>query len=402
MNYIKDKKHGLMIMIGLMFTTAVGQVTATYLPALTEIYAAFPDTSAFWQAFINTGPSLIAIPFLLASGLFARYVNKRNLLIVNMIVFLIGIIICVFATNVTMLIMGRVVSGVPAITILVPTLSLIPELWTEEAKMSRVMGFYFGASGFFSAAWSFIAGFIAIAGWRYVFALNLFCILPLLLVIKYVPATPLERKETVKIEISTNEKTNLKGFILLMVSLAIMSMFGYSIYYLMSLYVDEANLGGSIFAGLVLTALGIIVAVFSFIFGPIYVKMKKWLHPICFLGIGLVYLLFAVKLTQVEVFVAVIVFSIFLALVIAYYPTRLSAYVPGYKLSLFTGIYETVTYGFQFLCAYVPLIIGAITGNSTIMFTNLVVGVIVTVSGIVILLVVLFDKGLFPKERGEN
>lgn len=397
MEYIKDKKHGLMIMIALMFTTAVGQVTATYLPALTEIYAAFPDTSAFWQAFINTGPSLIAIPFLLASGIFARYINKRKLLIINMVIFLIGIVVCICATNVTMLIIGRVVSGVPAITILVPTLALIPELWTEEAKMSRVMGFYFGASGFFSAAWSFIAGFIALAGWRYVFMLNLICILPLLMVIKYVPATPLERKETVTVEADQEEKANIKGFVLLMASLAVMSMFGYSIYYLMSLYVAEANLGGSVFAGIVLTALGIIVAVFSFIFGPIYVKMKKWLHPICFLGIGLVYLLFAIKLSQIAVIAAVIVFSIFLALVIAYYPTRLSAYVPASRLSMFTGIYETVTYGFQFLCAYVPLIIGTITGNSTIMFTNLAVGIIVTIIGIIITLVVIFDKGLFPK-----
>ena len=366
-------------------------VYSVLMPVLPDVYKAFP-CSPFWQGFIITGPSLVAIPFLLITGFLAKSISKKTLLIMNLIVFLIGGVGGAFVTNLPMLIISRVLSGVPAIVLLVPTLSIISELWQDEIRRSKVVGYYYGFSGAYGAALSFASGVIATFGWRNAFLLNGIAIIALVMVVAFVPKTPPEgqRKEleddNKEKKVNQGNTLNKRGFILLMASLAVMSIFGFAMYYLMSVYVEERALGGSVYIGTLGSVMEIAVSVVSFVFGFIYTKLKSWMHPLIFLLMGVLNALLIFNLGSGATLVVFALLGAGMTIAIDYYPTVLPNYVPQSKMTLFMSIYEAVTYGAMFLCAYVPTLVGTVTGNYTCGFACIWMAVILIGVGVVLLI----------------
>lgn len=391
MNLIENKKHELLAMWALFLSSSGTWVYSILMPVLTDVYKEFP-CSQFWQGFIITGPSLVAIPVLLITGLLAKRISKKTLLIINLVVFIVGGVGGAFVSNLTMLIISRILSGVPAIVILVPTLSIISELWKDEKRRSKIVGYYYGFSGAYGAALSFASGIIATFGWRNSFLLNGIAIIAFVMVVAFVPKTLPEGKRTPTEEFNetvncnqTELALNKKGFVLLMTSLTIMSIFGFAMYYLMSVYVEERALGGSVYIGTLGLVMEIAVSVVSFAFGFIYNKLKKWMHPLIFISMGLLNALLIFNLGGGMTLIVFAFLGAGMTIAIDYYPTVIPNYVPQSKITLFMSIYEAVTYGAMFLCAYVPMMIGSITGNYTCGFACIWMSVILLGVGLFLL-----------------
>jgi EmrB/QacA subfamily drug resistance transporter len=98
-----------------------------------------------------------------------RYGRKRALL-TGVAVFAAGAVVAATAPNVQILVLGRVIQGVGAACSEPGTLSLVRQLYPDDARRSRVLGGWAAASGVALAAGPVAAGLlVAIGGWRAVF-----------------------------------------------------------------------------------------------------------------------------------------------------------------------------------------------------------------------------------------
>lgn len=396
-NMFKSKRQELLVMISLLLTSSGTWVYAILMPTLTEIYEEFP-CSPFWQAFIITGPSLVAIPLLLLTGVASKYVDKKTLMIVNLAIFSVGGIGGAFVHSLPMLIITRILAGVPAIVLLVPTLSIISELWKDEKRRSKVVGFYYGFNGAYGAVLALAAGFLAEINWRAAFLLNGITVIALIMVIIFVPKLKPEGKMK-EDEITADAETtggvtkfNAKGFWLLMAAMTVAGVFGVAMYYLQSVYVAEESLGGATYVGTVSSVMGIVNAVVAFVFGWIYIKGGKWLHPLMFILCGAVTLLFVLELNQVTALVAFAITGGAMALVACYYPAKLVDYVPQSRMTFYMAVFETIFYGTSFACAYMPLVIGSVTGNYTVAYSCMWMSAILLIVGAAMLAVTIVKK----------
>lgn len=387
----KSRRQELLVMVALLLSSSGTWVYAILMPTLTKLYELFP-CSPFWQAFIITGPSLVAIPFLLLTGVISKYIDKKKLMIINLVIFCIGGIGGAFVTNLPMLIVTRILSGVPAIVLLVPTLSIISELWKDEKRRSRVVGYYYGFNGAYGAILALIAGAIATVSWRLAFLLNGIAIISLIMVCIFVPKLEPEgkmAKQDTDAEGESQDTTifNPKGFWLLMISLVVMGVLGVAMYYLQSIYIDECSLGGPAYVGTVSSAIGITNALVSFAFGWIYIKVGKWLHPLMYIVTGIITIIFVFPLNQTTALIAFALIGAAMALCVNYYPVKLVDYIPQSKMTFYMSVFETIFYGTTYACAYIPMIVGTITGNYTVAHSAIWMSSIMLIVGIIMMVI---------------
>jgi EmrB/QacA subfamily drug resistance transporter len=98
-----------------------------------------------------------------------RYGRKRALL-TGVVIFAAGALVAATAPNVKILVLGRVIQGVGAACSEPGTLSLVRQLYPDQARRSRVLGGWAAASGVALAAGPVAAGLlVALGGWRAVF-----------------------------------------------------------------------------------------------------------------------------------------------------------------------------------------------------------------------------------------
>jgi EmrB/QacA subfamily drug resistance transporter len=118
-----------------------------------------------------------SLPFaslmLLAGSLSDRYGRKR-LMVIGIVIFCLGSVICAVAPSVGWLIAGRAVMGVGAAASEPGTLSVLRHLYTDRRERARALGFWAAASGLALALGPVVGGvLVGLADWRAVFWFNL-------------------------------------------------------------------------------------------------------------------------------------------------------------------------------------------------------------------------------------
>ena len=162
-------------------------------PALSAIKEAFPETSDTAIKMVMTLPSLVMIPFSLLSGWMTTHINKKGLVIVGMIVYLVFGIGGAFATTFTQLLICRACFGV-SIGILMPLSNTLIFDLVEKDRQSSVMGLSVSSNQIGGILFLSIAGMLAGISWRYCFAVYLLVLLSLCLVAWKLPSMPPVRK----------------------------------------------------------------------------------------------------------------------------------------------------------------------------------------------------------------
>ncbi|TEB18032.1 bicyclomycin/multidrug efflux system [Pelotomaculum sp. FP] len=163
-------------------------------PILGEIAAAFPDASASTVGLTYTLSSLCIIPAALICGKLCTVFSKKTLMIVGSLLVAVGGGLGGLNANIAYNLIMRAIEGFGAgfcIT-LVPT--IIAELFTEEAEMTRMMGFYAAAGCVAGTICSIAAGKVAtMSSWQNAYLIYLFSIVIIVMEILFLPKTPPEK-----------------------------------------------------------------------------------------------------------------------------------------------------------------------------------------------------------------
>ncbi len=126
------------------------------------------------------GYNLSYAALLMTGGTWADIFGRRRVLRLGASLFVAGSLLAGFAPDISILVAGRVLSGIGAALLLPASLALIRVIWTEPEQRAHAIGVWAGTNGAALAIGPTVGGWlIQLAGWRSVFLL----IVPLGLVV---------------------------------------------------------------------------------------------------------------------------------------------------------------------------------------------------------------------------
>jgi EmrB/QacA subfamily drug resistance transporter len=118
--------------------------------------------------------ALVFASLMLIAGSLSDRLGRKSVMVVGIVIFCSGSVLCALAPNVEALIAGRAVMGVGAAASEPGTLSVIRHLYGERAVRARALGAWAAVSGLALALGPVIGGVLVGAGdWRTVFWFNL-------------------------------------------------------------------------------------------------------------------------------------------------------------------------------------------------------------------------------------
>src|SRR5262249_48352838 len=124
------------------------------------------------QWVVNAYALVFASLMLVAGSLSDRY-GRKTVMIVGIVIFCLGSVMCALAPNVDVLIGGRAVMGIGAAASEPGTLSVIRQLYPERAARARALGAWAAVSGLALALGPVFGGLlIGWESWRAVFWFN--------------------------------------------------------------------------------------------------------------------------------------------------------------------------------------------------------------------------------------
>jgi MFS family permease len=156
-------------------------------------------------------------------------------------------------------------------------MALINEFYhDDEKKCSMVIGNFSASTALIGAVMSIIAGLLCSIRWDFVFYEYLAAIPILVLMIIFIPRTPPEKETgSRKKESAASEKIPAVRVTALIGSLFVVGvLFGFMAYQC-SMYVDQTELGTSVFAGVLSGVVTVSTAIACFIFAAIYACIKR-------------------------------------------------------------------------------------------------------------------------------
>ena len=161
-------------LLTIIATSAIG-------PSLAIIKVNFSGISPTLIKSIVTIPALICIPISLLSNKFSRHIRKKYLLILGLIIYLIGAILCYFSNNIYMLLGARGIFGIGLGIIAPMSLVLVGDFF-EGKDRAKFMGYSSACSNIGGVIATPIVGIIAVIDWHNIFLIYLIA-LPILLVV---------------------------------------------------------------------------------------------------------------------------------------------------------------------------------------------------------------------------
>ena len=172
--------------------------TAAMAPALTGIHEHFFGASDTLVKLVVTLPALICIPIGILNNTFLKFISKKNLIIIGILIYTIGGISSTFSTSIYMLLFTKGILGV-GLGITAPlSLVLIGDFF-HGSKRATFMGLSTATTNLGGILSTLVVGFLALKNWRYSFLVYIVGLVVLVLVALFLPKPPNELNDLEKI-----------------------------------------------------------------------------------------------------------------------------------------------------------------------------------------------------------
>ena len=162
---------------------------AAVAPALGDIAAAFPDASVTLIKMVMSLPALVIIPVSLLTGTLARFIPKRSIILVGLLVHMTGGIGGGFASGIYSLLFFRALLGV-GVGMVIPFCTGLVADFFKGKEREQMMGWTHSASSFSGVIVMICAGRLSAINWRFAFSIYVLALFVLLMVALFVPEPP--------------------------------------------------------------------------------------------------------------------------------------------------------------------------------------------------------------------
>ncbi len=348
---------------------------------------------------LMTLPALLIIPAILVSGLLAKKMSKKWILLLGWAVFGLGGAGLFFATDVPFLLAMRAVNGVGIGLVYPQPRALVAELYGPEKRAAHI-GYQSMGGGLASIVATLLAGTLAASGWRY--AALIFpatSIVAIVFILIGVPRVPAEGRKTKEEEQSEEKGRRSFGgqiWLLCIIGLLVF-VFSTTIQVKTGLFVDEKMLydesaGITAIMSTTLCSTAIVIGNFfgGLLFGRLFRRMNRKLFPLSCLIAGAAYLAFVNSPNLVVAIISIIVVGFFtIGIVIPYMVSRVTISAPRAVATMAVTIFTFFTSFGQFLSTFFIEAIEKIAGTTSTIPTISASGIAYLILGVLALIYVL-------------
>lgn len=388
-------KHSFIVKLTIISMSFAMMSDSVVVPLVSQIFASYPEASAFSQNFIISGTALMMTLVSLLSGKLAQYFSKKDLLIVGFILFTVAGIGSGLVNSVVLLSVCRGLTGV-AIGLISPlALGLISELYTDIKERSGIIGVFNGMMAAFGAIMSIAAGYIAVTNWQAAFFINAIAVPVLILTIIFLPRTPPEKKgsqDSIKVDGFSREKIPALKLTAISVSAFLMNTLYCVIFYCIALYITERNLGDSSVIG-ILSSLGTLGSfAIGMMFAVIYMRTKRFSPTIFFILLAASYFVLSMPVGIIAVGLACAVGGACYGMSYSYYIVEISEVMPAHAVSMGMAIITSVIGVSMFLAPYVIGVYESMFNVHSISDTFLYIAITLLTCGVLSLILSLRER----------
>lgn len=277
------------IMIGVIYQTNTSSFTCIIAAVAGEmIPKGMNPATVGWLISL---PSLLMIPGVLLSGVLARYIRPRTIVICSWLLYALSGMAIYWMQTAAGIFVCRALMGL-FIGLCQPPAKAIPSRMYGDDKRAKVIGWVDMGGGIISVILSLAVGQLGLIDWRLSMFLYPVCALVFIIfALAFVPNLPVQKPE----KKDENVKKRPFGQATWAMCLAGFAMFvaGSVIQIETSVQVEELGLGGTDVSSIVsvFNTIGIIIG--GFFFGALYQKLQRWLFPAGLLIAAICYFWFA-------------------------------------------------------------------------------------------------------------
>lgn len=351
-----------------------------------------PGVSSSLIESIVTIPSFSMMLFVLLSGPISSRLGKKNTILLGLLLVVIGGILPMLTTNITWILVLRLVLGAGLGMFNSLAVSLISDFF-EGDERAQLIGFQSAVQGLGSSLATFVAGQLALIDWPFAFLCYAITI-PIALLFFFIIPEP-EREEPTVSTTGTGQKSGGMSLPVLGLGAALFLFMTFImiVYTKTGIMIAEKSMPNAGFLGTALTLFSLSTMIAGFLFGRIYKWFRNYAPFISSLltATGFVLLWFAQNVTMVTVAMLIIGFSF--ALFIPYIFTILTKIVPKGSETISISIAMVGSNLGAFASPYVIKLVGVLSGNETASFSFLVSAIVFMIAALLCLGIAIRGKG---------
>lgn len=350
------KARTALIMIGCTLTTIAMMGDTAVITAGSEIFQHYAGTNPLVLNFILSGPALIQVFMGPVTGKLLNFISPKTTLLIGFGAFGIGGIFGAMIDNVFYVAAMRAVAGIGMGMVNVSSLTLISDLFDDEARRGTMIGFWNAGMSIIGAAVGIIAGNLVLQGWSAVYAIYWISVPIFLYCLFVIPRLKHSEDRSESESLNGNQlvvKTPWKTVALALASYFVAGALFCIMFYFVSIYVSETAIGDGATSGLLASVISIGTLAGCLVFGPIYKKGKRWvptmIYAMLVIGYALLFFVHNVAAAAIACFVlgGVNAFNM------NHYQTSLSIIAAPKNKSLIIGLAAMILGGSMFLSTYI-------------------------------------------------
>lgn len=330
-------------------------------PVAADVYQAFADSPEWLVNLGVTGPALFGLPFGLATGVLCDKLDKKKIMVIGFAVFTLSAVFGAACKSVYFFVTMRLLAtGVGWGITNTAALSILADLFPDEAEHGKYVGWYNSAMSAIGALLAYGAGVLAAGSWQNAYAMYLIAIPVLVMLAVFLPSFPPTRDVATSVQevkgASASSVAALarglfpfqerdrapqgwwKRLAALSIQVFLVATLYFVILYLVALYVADAGVGNEAFSGMLMSIMTIGTALSSLVFGFFYKRFRNSVYIPALFAISFVFLALAKFPIAPVIVAALAIAGLAWPFYFCYFYTRCTEIVPSTKQSTATSI----------------------------------------------------------------
>lgn len=348
---------------------------------LDAIYTEFQSANAFLQGYIVGGTSFVSLAFVLLTGVLAKKINKKLILMAALVLYLIGGVGGGFTQTMLQYAIFRTIMGAATGILGTIVFSIMFEYFPNPDDSAKIMGAYQLCNTLSGALISYLAGVLCVISWRTAQWINAGAILTLVCIAVMLPCAPkaVEGGEGWAEEGGSGRtKIDAARVVLTLIEAVLFIVLVSVFQFFVSVYLAERQIGDAALAGTLMSVATVTGAVINVVFAKLFEKLRRYTGVLFVLLWGVFSILLGFNVPAWVVIAAMCINGFGNVIVYSFYPIALNEYVPAKDITLCQSFFQATIYVGLFLTSYVPNLFGAIFGGGyqRLMLTSGIVTVV--------------------------
>lgn len=289
---IEKNKYSKMVIPAILSVSLLTIMAPTAVsPALAAIKDAFPGITESEAKYVVTLPTFVMVPMGLLSAYLASRLDKKKLLLIGMVIFLVFGLAGGFVNDFKSLLLMRFLFGF-GVGIMTPlATSLIFDFASDANRRNKLLGIQGASNQLGGLVFMSLSGVLAGISWKYSFFTYAFVLVSIILTFLYLPSLPPQKSKS-KEEPASHEKLSKKVFILAFFAMMIFACF-FVVNTDLALFMKVEGLGGAKECGYALSLMRIPAIISGVLIAWLMKKLGDWTVPFAALIMAGGYLIIA-------------------------------------------------------------------------------------------------------------